>query len=254
MKQIREVPTNSLKPHPEAHLVPGMKPEEWESFYADIEENGIKDAIVLDSDGFIIDGRHRHEAAKGLEYTVVPVVDAELGPNETPRMYMLKAAVLRRHLTTSQIAMVAVLEGVKAAWDSTVAVVGPNHDAGNHGVWTAIKEACVGTTLNFVSHAEFINLMAYAEVLVGNSSAGIREACYFGTPVVDVGSRQQGRTPVGMNVNPASLDEVYYQTLKQLSAGKYVPEYLYGDGTAGQQIAKILAEVELPNIQKRFYD
>jgi len=104
------------------------------------------------------------------------------------------------------------------------------------------------------THDEFVKLMAHAKVMVGNSSAGIREACYFGTPVVDMGSRQRGRSPRGKNVLHAfsrlSLrDHLQYQ----LHMSKYKPEFLYGDGTAGQQIANILASIELPNLQKMFY-
>ena len=38
----------------------------------------------------------------------------------------------------------------------------------------------------------FANLMAHAACMIGNSSAGIR-SCYFGTPVVNIGSRQKNR-------------------------------------------------------------
>lgn len=40
---------------------------------------------------------------------------------------------------------------------------------------------------------EFIILVANAGCMIGNSSAGVREAGAFGTPVVNLGSRQTGR-------------------------------------------------------------
>ena len=40
---------------------------------------------------------------------------------------------------------------------------------------------------------EFIALLKAAACLVGNSSAGIKECSYLGTPVVNIGARQQGR-------------------------------------------------------------
>jgi len=153
----------------------------------------------------------------------------------------------------SYIQMQQVLKGVKAAWDGMVIVIGPNHDAGNRGVWQAIKDADVKAP-HTVPYHEFIQLMAHADVMVGNSSAGIREACYFGTPVVDVGTRQQGRMPRGNNVWFASTQESIRRSIIGLSTyGRYDSEYLYGDGTAGTQIAEILATIKMPNIQKRFY-
>jgi UDP-N-acetylglucosamine 2-epimerase (hydrolysing) len=53
----------------------------------------------------------------------------------------------------------------------------------DHG-WRAIPS---------MRHTHFLRLMKDAAVLVGNSSAGVREAPVYGTPTVNVGPRQQGR-------------------------------------------------------------
>ena len=47
-----------------------------------------------------------------------------------------------------------------------------------------------------ISHApieDFVQLMAHSSCMIGNSSAGIREAASFMVPVVNVGKRQDGR-------------------------------------------------------------
>ena len=156
-------------------------------------------------------------------------------------------------------------------------VVGPNHDPWETEVWQAINRFPHIGTSQSLPHATFVRYIAHAAVMVGNSSAGIREACYFGTPVVNVGSRQNGRLR-GHNVlsahNPIErvrtvkvkgygpASEVYSKTEakaspilqrinQQLAHGPYHPQQLYGDGTAGAQIAEILATVKLPPIQKR---
>jgi len=179
-------------------------------------------------------------------------VDVSEKPTQEPYVLVLYHPVTTEY-EESYNQMEAVLDGVKAAWDGLVVVIGPNHDAGNHGVWSAIKDADVQAP-HIVPHDQFVNLMARAEVMVGNSSAGIREACYFGTPVVDVGSRQLNRMPRGRNVRYSVNRPVIIRRCINWQLGqRYEPEYLYGDGKAGQYIAKILAEVEMPNIQKRFY-
>jgi len=141
----------------------------------------------------------------------------------------------------------ATIEGIRQAWDGLIAGVGPNHDAGYLEVWRAIKD-CGLTIPHNVDHETFTRLMAHAEVMVGNSSAGIREAEQFGTPVVNVGNRQQYREHSFNVFNPHMIAEgVAYQ----LNYGKYEPEQIYGDGHAGEQIANILATIDLPPIQKR---
>ena len=40
---------------------------------------------------------------------------------------------------------------------------------------------------------KFSVLLKNSSCLIGNSSAGIREACVYGTPVINIGTRQQYR-------------------------------------------------------------
>ncbi|MEK7555186.1 MAG: UDP-N-acetylglucosamine 2-epimerase [Patescibacteria group bacterium] len=98
----------------------------------------------------------------------------------------------------------------------------------------------------------FLNLLRHASVLVGNSSAGIREASYFGTPVVDIGTRQKGRKR-GRNVVSVAHDRtaIARAIQQQLTHGKYPAEYLYGRGGAGRKIADILKTVRISSIQKQ---
>lgn len=83
-----------------------MRPSEWEQFYRDIAFRGIKEPIEIIADGTIVDGHHRHKAALEIGMPQVPYCDAPLN-GDTPFDYMLKAAVLRRHLSDDQRAMMA---------------------------------------------------------------------------------------------------------------------------------------------------
>ena len=83
-------------------------------------------------------------------------------------------------------------------------------------------------------------------VLIGNSSAGIKEAPWFGCPVVNIGPRQQGRLR-GKNVwdAPSDAREIYRAATAMLGARWTANSWLYGNGTAGARIADVLATVEL---------
>lgn len=106
--KLRKIDPTTLKNHTLAHLIPEMRGNEWRDFYADVALRGIKVPLEILADGTIVDGRHRLRAALELGLREVPVVDASLS-GDSPEVYMLKAAVLRRHLTDDQRAAMAAL-------------------------------------------------------------------------------------------------------------------------------------------------
>lgn len=132
----------------------------------------------------------------------------------------------------------------------------PNIDAGGShilkGMQDFISQNKIGniTVLKHVPHDLFVNLMRNTKCMVGNSSGGIRETCYFGTPTVNIGTRQQNRER-GANVMDAPYDgdKIYEVMMKQIVHEKYEPEFIYGDGKSGARIADILANIDLSKIE-----
>lgn len=106
--RISKTNPGNLKLHPLARLIPDMRGSEWQDFYADVAMRGIKVPLEVLADGTVVDGRHRLQAAIELGMTEVPIVDAPLN-GDSPEAYMLKAAILRRHLTDDQRAALAAL-------------------------------------------------------------------------------------------------------------------------------------------------
>src|SRR6476620_11474389 len=88
-----------LRPHPSAELVPVMQPDEYAAFLADIAERDILVPLEINQDGSVLDGRHRLRAATELGIDTVPV--RIVSPTDE-HMYVLLAAVQRRHLSASQ--------------------------------------------------------------------------------------------------------------------------------------------------------
>ena len=136
-------------------------------------------------------------------------------------------------------------------------ILWPNADAGTEGISTGIRryrekypEARIHAFKNMPADI-YTRLMKNTACLVGNSSSGIREGAFIGTPCVNLGSRQNGRER-GKNVIDAPLDEdlILKAVNEQISHGPYSSEAIYGDGHAGVQIADILSKVEVP-VQKR---
>ncbi len=87
------------------------------------------------------------------------------------------------------------MEAVMASHVPAV-VVYPNADAGGRAMIAVIEEYRGKENISIHKHIprkDFLGLLASASVLVGNSSAGIIESPSFKLPVINIGTRQQGR-------------------------------------------------------------
>jgi len=91
--------------HPLAALFPMLAPDDLQSLADDIKENGLRNPIVVDADGVLIDGRNRAKACDmagvGPTFTVLQGVDREA--------FIWSVNAKRRQMTKSQIAMVAAM-------------------------------------------------------------------------------------------------------------------------------------------------
>lgn len=133
----------------------------------------------------------------------------------------------------------------------------PNVDAGSDGTSNAIRafrELEQPALMHFFKNMQsldFLRLIYNSRCLIGNSSAGIREAAFLGVPVVNIGTRQAGRDR-GPNVLDTGYNrhEIAAAIHEQLENGCYAQDALYGCGQAGHQIAGILATIPL-QIEKR---
>jgi UDP-hydrolysing UDP-N-acetyl-D-glucosamine 2-epimerase len=126
-------------------------------------------------------------------------------------------------------------------------VIWPGQDAGMEATskairtWISDHPSEVWHTVRNLPPQRFLRLLAQCSVLVGNSSAGIREASYLGTPVVNVGTRQVGReraVQVCDVVHEVDLIEAAIRC--QLACGRYDSSPLYGTGEAGRRIAEVI--------------
>lgn len=97
------MPKQQFEIHPAATLFPLMTEEEYQGLKQDIAENGQREDIVVWC-GKLIDGRHRLRACEELQRQ--PSI-AELDEDQDPWKYVISHNLHRRHLTTSQRAMVA---------------------------------------------------------------------------------------------------------------------------------------------------
>jgi hypothetical protein len=99
-----------MKVHPIADLFPMLVGEEFAELVEDITQHGLLEPIKLDREGRILDGRNRYAACQVAG--VAPRFVTYDGPDEAA--YAFSANAMRRMLTKSQVAMVAVLAELTA--------------------------------------------------------------------------------------------------------------------------------------------
>lgn len=136
-------------------------------------------------------------------------------------------------------------------------ILWPNADAGSDGISRGIRVFREkNNNLNFfyiknLKISDYVKLMSQTSCLIGNSSSGIREGAYIGTPTVNIGTRQNNRE-CGKNVlhTGYSSKSIYFSIITQLKKRNLKSEKIYGHGDAGIKIAKILASCKL-DVQKK---
>lgn len=137
----------------------------------------------------------------------------------------------------------------------------PNVDAGSDRISKGIRkfrERNETTKMYFIKNMtpeDFLRLLRRTRCLVGNSSVGIRESSYLGVPVVNIGSRQNGRDRAANVLDTGYTSaEIEGAVQTQLSRPrKYPSDTLYGAGDAGHKIAEILSTVPLSTLKQLSY-
>lgn len=104
----------------------------------------------------------------------------------------------------------------------------------------------------------FLILLKNSEFIIGNSSAGVREACVYGVPAIDIGTRQNKRYIPGALKNIQHTNEVKENILNKINQTdkhKFASSY-FGNGKSAEiflQCIKNLAVTE-NDLQKSFVE
>jgi len=130
----------------------------------------------------------------------------------------------------------------------------PNCDSGSGALIDLIEKYKHEDYLHIfknLPHEDYLSLMKSASLMMGNSSSGIIESPSLKTPVINIGSRQQGRSRSKniLDVEPDknkildSIDFVLHDKdfLKKVKSC----ENKFGDGKTSQKIVKILKNIEI---------
>jgi len=133
--------------------------------------------------------------------------------------------------------------------DIQVLALMPNSDAGSGPIREVLLarngQRGVRVLTHLVRH-RFVSWMCACDLMIGNSSSGIIEAATFGTPVLNLGSRQNLRERNANTVDaPLERSALLLALQALLHEGRGSHTNVYGDGRTAGRIADLLAGLKL---------
>lgn len=139
-------------------------------------------------------------------------------------------------------------------------VIYPNNDLGSQFIineYLNLKENERFRIFPSVRFEYFLTLLKKAQFIIGNSSAGIREAPYYGIPIINIGTRQQNRAVHACIINVDYTKESIFEALKNIDSHKgHNLSSHFGDGNSTQLFVKAIEDNDIWRInhQKQFKD
>lgn len=141
-----------------------------------------------------------------------------------------------------------------AASDLNYILIYPNNDKGSDFILNKIKHLNSNPRFRIfpsVRFEAFLVLLKHAQFITGNSSAGIREAPYYGIPTLNVGTRQTARTDNADIIHTNYEANNILAGLRLATHKKVLPKQLFGEGKSDIKFLEILQGKKFWNISKQ---
>ncbi|MFC7773602.1 UDP-N-acetylglucosamine 2-epimerase [Flavobacterium sp. GCM10027622] len=139
-------------------------------------------------------------------------------------------------------------------------IIFPNNDLGSNAILNAyekLKENPRFRIFPSLRFEYFLTLLKKSQFIIGNSSAGIREAPYYGLPIINIGTRQQNRSLHADIINVSYDKKSIIDALQLIDNHKVqVTNSDFGKGNSAQLFLQSLEKNDIwqLNHQKQFRD
>jgi len=146
------------------------------------------------------------------------------------------------------------------ASEGNFVLIHPNNDEGCDAIfdeYTRLEGHARFLLFPSMRMEAFLTLLKHCDFILGNSSAGIREAPVYGVPTVNIAARQSNRFEHESIVNVEGVKDAIQVGIREAtSRGRHEPCYHFGDGrSAGRFLEALTGPLlwEVPE-QKQFVD
>jgi UDP-N-acetylglucosamine 2-epimerase (hydrolysing) len=138
-------------------------------------------------------------------------------------------------------------------------VIYPNNDLGSEKILEAYKQFEGNTKFKIFPSLRFeyfLSLLKQAKFIIGNSSAGIREAPCYGVSSINIGTRQHNRASHSAINNVGYNSNDILESIRDLKTVKIQDQSFYGNGDSSNEFLKSLSLESFWKInhQKQFKD
>ncbi|MEH7494540.1 UDP-N-acetylglucosamine 2-epimerase [Neobacillus niacini] len=159
-------------------------------------------------------------------------------------------AILMYHPVTTQVSELKT--NIRHVVDAVInseknyVVIYPNNDEGSNIILDEFKRLEGNPKFKIfpsIRFEHFLTLLKYSEFMIGNSSAGVREASVYGVPSIDLGTRQSGRYKVeeGSSIIHVVEDSTLVnQAITKIQNMTFSIQSLFGDGDSSNKFMGVL--------------
>lgn len=211
------------------------------------------------------------EKPESVYFIGSPDIDVMLS-NELPELETVKEhyginysnySIFIYHPVTTEIHLLRnhIREIISALVESGKQYIGvyPNNDLGNE-ILMEEMEILLGNS-NFrifpsIRFEYFLVLLKNCDFIIGNSSAGVREAEIYGRTAINIGTRQQNRHKSPNIINVKEKREDILEVIKKAGTMSNSAGFTFGDGKSAERFYGIITNPETWTIsnQKYFID
>lgn len=144
--------------------------------------------------------------------------------------------------------------------DHNYVVIYPNNDLGSQCIidsYKILKDNSRFRVFPSLRFEYFLTLLKNAQFIIGNSSAGIREAPYYGIPIINIGTRQQNRAVHSAIINVDYSVKSITAALKNIDCSEVIKVGVdFGSGNSAQLFLESIENETIWRInhQKQFRD
>lgn len=156
-------------------------------------------------------------------------LSAEVGIELMPPIFLVTYHPATADESSSRKGIDGLLGALEGFPNATVILTSPNVDKGSKEISDKLRKyaAAHKDRVIFVAslgQRRYLSLMKHAQVVIGNSSSGINEAALLGTPVVNIGTRQDGRSKPSSVIDCDEYPENIRNAISECMSASFHPE------------------------------
>ncbi|WP_299527070.1 UDP-N-acetylglucosamine 2-epimerase [Winogradskyella sp.] len=138
-------------------------------------------------------------------------------------------------------------------------VIYPNNDLGSKRILKAFQKLNTNSRFKIfpsIRFEYFLTLLKNSEFIIGNSSAGVREAPYYGIPTINIGNRQMNRVIGSEIINISCEKKDISEAIKTAETLTLDKSKTFGNGNSAALFIESLESSTIWNVnhQKQFKD